>query len=88
MKKKVKDLKPGEIFAMALPTGLVDIPMLVVAMVKRFDGDIQVIPQHIRPEVLANLEINCHGYAPMYRTSCDMFDTGLMDIWEGYIEYE
>ena len=88
MKKKVKDLKPGEIFAMALPTGLVDIPMLVVAMVKHFDGDIQVIPQHIPPELLANLEINCHGYAPMYRTSCDMFDTGLMDIWEGYMEYE
>lgn len=88
MKKKVKDLKPGEIFAMALPTGLVDIPTLIVAMVKRFDGDIQVIPQHIPPDVFANLEINCHGYAPMYRTSCDMFDTGLMDIFEGYIEYE
>ena len=88
MKKKVKDLKCGEIFAMALPTGLVDIPMLVVAMVKHFDGDIQIIPQHIHPETLTNLEINCHGHAPMYRTSCDMFDTGLMDILEGYIEYE
>lgn len=88
MKKKVKDLKPGEIFAMALPTGLVDIPTLVVAIVKQFDGDLQVIPQHIPLDVFANLEINCHGYAPMYRTSCDMFDTGLMDIFEGYIEYE
>ena len=88
MKKKVKDLKPGEIFAMALPTGLVDIPMLVVAMVKHFDGDIQVIPQHIPPDLLADLEINCHGYAPMYHTSCELFDTGLMDIWEGYVEYE
>lgn len=51
-------------------------------------GDIQMIPQHIPPDVFANLEINCHGHAPMYRTSCDMFDTGLMDIFEGYIEYE
>lgn len=88
MKKKVKDLKCGEVFSMAIPTGLVDIPTLIVAMVKHFDGDIQVIPQHIPPDVFANLEINCHGYAPMYRTSCDMFDTGLMDIFEGYIEYE
>ena len=88
MKKKVKDLKCGEVFSMAIPTGLVDIPTLIVAMVQRFDGDIQVIPQHIPPDVFANLEINCHGYAPMYRTSCDMFDTGLMDIFEGYIEYE
>lgn len=88
MKKKVKDLKCGEVFSMAIPTGLVDIPTLVVAIVKQFDGDLQVIPQHIPPELLADLEINCHGYAPMYRTSCDMFDTGLMDIFEGYIEYE
>ena len=88
MKKKVKDLKPGEIFAMALPTGLVDIPMLVVAMVKHFDGDIQVIPQHIHPETLASLEINCHGHSPMFHTSCELFDTCLMDIWEGYVEYE
>ena len=88
MKKKVKDLKCGEVFSMAIPTGLVDIPTLIVAMVKRFDSDIQMIPQHIPPDVFGNLEINCHGYAPMYRTSCDMFDTGLMDIWEGYIEYE
>nr|DAU40096.1 MAG TPA: hypothetical protein [Caudoviricetes sp.] len=87
MKKKVKDLKPGEIFAMALPTGLTDVPTLVVAMVKHFDGDIQVIPQHIHPETLANLEINCHGHSPMFHTSCEMFDTGLMDIWEGYVEY-
>lgn len=88
MKKKVKDLKCGEVFSMAIPTGLVDIPVLIVAMVKRFDGDIQMIPQHIPRDVFANLEINCHGHAPMYRTSCDMFDTGLMDIFEGYIEYE
>lgn len=88
MKKKVKDLKSGEVFSMAIPTGLVDIPVLIVAMVKRFDGDIQMIPQHIPPDVFADLEINCHGHAPMYRTSCDMFDTGLMDILEGYIEYE
>ena len=88
MKKKVKDLKCGEVFSMAIPTGLVDIPTLIVAMVKRFAGDIQMIPQHIPPDVFGNLEINCHGYAPMYRTSCVMFDTGLVDIWEGYIEYE
>ena len=88
MKKKVKDLKPGEIFAMALPTGLVDIPMLVVAMVKHFDGDIQVIPQHIHSETLANLEINCHAHSPMFHTSCELFDTGLMDISQGYMEYE
>lgn len=88
MKKKVKNLKPGEIFAMALPTGLVDIPTLVIAIIKQFDGDLQVIPQHIPPELLANLEINCHGHSPMFHTSCELFDTGLMDIWEGYIEYE
>ena len=88
MRKKVKDLKPGEVFAMGLPTKLPDIPMLVVAMIKRMDGDLQVIPQHIHPETLAELEINCHGRSPMYHTSCELFDTGLMDIWEGYVEYE
>lgn len=88
MKKKVKDVKSGEVFSMAIPTGLVDIPVLIVAMVKHFDGDIQMIPQHIPPDVFAELEINCHGYAPMYRTSCELFDTGLMDILEGYVEYD
>lgn len=88
MKKKVKDLKCGEVFSMAIPTGLVDIPTLIIAMVKRIDEDIQMIPQHIPPDVFANLEINCHGYAPMYHTSCDKFDTGIMDILEGYVEYE
>lgn len=88
MKKKVKDLKPGEVFSMAMPTGLVDMPVLIVTAVKHFDGDVQVIPQHIPPDVFANLEVNCHGHAPMYHTSCELFDTGLMDILEGYVEYE
>lgn len=88
MKKKVKDLKCGEVFSMAIPTGLIDIPVLIVAMVKHFDGDIQMIPQHIPPDVFAELEINCHGHAPMFHTSCELFDTGLMDILEGYVEYE
>lgn len=88
MKKKVKDLKCGEVFSMAIPTGLVDIPVLIVAMVKHFDGDIQMIPQHIPPDVFAELEINCHGHAPMFHTSCELFDTGLKDILEGYVEYE
>lgn len=88
MKKKVKDLKPGEVFSMPVSTGLIDIPTLVIAVIKQFDGDLQVIPQHIRPDSIANLEINCHGHAPMYHTSCEQFDTGLMDIWEGYVEYE
>lgn len=88
MKKKVKDLKCGEVFSMAIPTGLVDIPTLVVSMVKHFDGDIQMIPQYIPPDVFAELEINCHGHAPMFYTSCELFDTGLMDILEGCVEYE
>lgn len=88
MKKKVKDLKPGEVFSMPVSTGLIDIPTLVIAVIKQFDGDLQVIPQHIRPDSIANLEINCHGHAPMYHTSCEQFDTGLMDIWEGYVEYD
>lgn len=88
MKKKVKDLKPGEVFSMPVSTGLIDIPTLVIAVIKQFDGDLQVIPQHIRPDSIADLEINCHGHAPMYHTSCEQFDTGLIDIWEGYVEYE
>lgn len=88
MKKKVKDLKPGEVFSMPVSTGLIDIPTLVIAVIKQFDGDLQVIPQHIRPDSIAELEVNCHGHAPMYHTSCEQFDTGLMDIWEGYVEYE
>lgn len=88
MKKKVKDLKPGEVFSMPVSTGLIDIPTLVIAVIKQFDGDLQVIPQHIRPDSIADLEINCHGHAPMYHTSCEQFDTGLMDIWEGYVGYE
>lgn len=88
MKKKAKDLKPGEVFSMRVSTGLVDMPVLIVAAVKRFDGDLQVIPQHIPLDVITDLEVNCHGYAPMYHTSCDQFETGLMDILEGYVEYE
>lgn len=88
MKKKVKDLKPGEVFSMPVSTGLIDIPTLVIAVIKQFDGDLQVIPQHIRPDAIADLEINCHGHAPMYHTSCELFDTGLMDIREGYVGYD
>lgn len=88
MKKKVKDLKPGEVFSIPVSTGLIDIPTLVIAVVKQFDGDLQVIPQHIRPDAIADLEINCHGHAPMYHTSCEQFDTGPMDIWEGYVGYD